>query len=130
MNRHMKFRAWDPGKREMLYIGKFKLRHEPDNVLNAGEFDIDGEYIEFHLMQFTGLTDKNGKEIYEGDIYKSGNGRIWEIRFGKYIYCHGTQMEESPCIGWHLNSKYGNIPISNTGLVIGNIHQHAHLLNN
>lgn len=38
--------------------------------------------------QFTGLTDKNGKKIFEGDIIRSDNGKQWAVsvvKFGEYV---------------------------------------------
>ena len=60
MNREIKFRAWDKSCNKMRGISGlqdcFSLRS--DGVCNE-------DYV---LMQYTGLKDKNGKEIYEGDI--------------------------------------------------------------
>ena len=70
MKREIKFRAWLPAgtdigdgeieKGQMCYDLAFE-EYEPINDLLRG---VD------HLMQYTGLKDKNGKEIYEGDILK------------------------------------------------------------
>lgn len=71
MNREIKFRAWHKDYKKMFKLGQITLEkggwsYEPD----------DREFIgmsipyqpSFVLMQYTGLHDKNGKEIYEGDI--------------------------------------------------------------
>lgn len=138
MSRQIKFRAWNPGKRKMLYIGKFKLRHEPDNGLNAGRFDDDGEYIQFNLMQFTGLTDKNGKEIYEGDIVNY-DGTPYNVNALKTIGVismikHSWSLKYKSKWGDYDGYSYYNLGCEDffdrKSEIIGNIHEHEHLLNN
>lgn len=63
MERIIKFRAWLNMQREMLYEGLF------------GAEKFGGRDCE--IMQFTGLLDKNGKEIYEGDVVQ--NEEMWTI---------------------------------------------------
>ena len=60
MSREIKFRIWDK-------INRMWLR-----CFNVNLFDI-GDLPNVELMQYTGLKDKNGKEIYEGDILLSSN---------------------------------------------------------
>lgn len=76
--RQIKFRAWDKNSKTMLYVGD-----------NPSWADTTGKLIDSFedegLMQFTGLHDKNGKEIYEGDIiYSSHTDRNTVISFGEY----------------------------------------------
>lgn len=87
--REIKFRAWNKNFKKMYKIGQITLEkgtwnYEPDNREYIG-MSIPYQ-PSFVLMQYTGLKDKNGKEIYEGDIvYIKGETELLDIK-GKVEY--------------------------------------------
>lgn len=132
----IKFRAWDKNTSTMF---------EHEELLRCGHYDlILNSEIDYDLMQFTGLRDRNGKEIYEGDIVKmhsefynqfgdEGNNLdrdyIGEVVF---IPSKGACIKN---IKWycHLSDTYGTDKrykqiTARRSDVIGNVHENPELL--
>lgn len=110
MNREIKFRAWDNVNKEMVYpaSGIFTQGHRSHELLWKFE----------DVMQYTGLKDSAGKEIYEGDIVEV-DGLQYKIMFrGLGFWFVGSDNE-----GW---APYN--PSVYRITVIGNIFENPELL--
>lgn len=128
--REIEFRAWD--NRQNKYLNPDDVSISADGFITVS--NVDGKHSRavqppgdlspwFIIEQYTNLKDKNGTEIYEGDVVKvEGDGEIYRV---EWIYS-----------GFGLEPRYnsprypilGNVKLRKKIEVIGNIHENPELL--
>ena len=134
-----KFRAWDKARNEMNYrvmVGNCDTDdenwtcpiiwiEERQNWLHFDDYDS--------IMQSTGLKDKNGQEIFEGDIVKRYRSPFFKAKW-EYQIETVIKEEASLLLGREFGKNFGTIPFNSPFAksvlleVIGNIYENPELL--
>lgn len=118
-----KFRVWDKNNKKMLNWKELDLTKE----LGEDEitiFEPTGQFAHpiffYDAMQSTGLKDKNGTEIYEGDIVKNIYDEIYVVKW----FDAGFHLEEK----YNGGFDYFELHFGDNKEVIGNIYENPELL--
>lgn len=130
--RTIKFRVWDKENKKMRYeddqilitlergLTYLEKGCPDENGRDGGDFLCDNEAKDLIPMQFTGLKDRNQKEMYEGDIVQTANGYyvlVYIEEFAAFYY---------ETIKGELHDKVSMYRRSNE--VIGNIYENPELM--
>lgn len=137
--RDILFKAKRVDNGEWVYGYYFKATHHwhnhgihedwiaTDTVQNGGWCNVRGKYavLPETVGQYTGLTDKNGKKIFEGDIVKHYHDKKFPESYSK-----GYVFWDEEYLRWKRTSENVNCCIANDCIyeVIGNIHDNPELL--
>ncbi len=123
-----KFRAWDGAKKEM-FKDTFAITESGQVVVVEQEFVTsppDYVFVDYlAIMQSTGLFDRNGQEIFEGDIvdYKGRKAIIkWHGSYASFIYRFVDEMQERVSEWDPLFLAYHHFEI------IGNVYENKEFL--
>lgn len=138
MEREIKFRAWDSYRNEWATMKHHSLVFSDTDWALKHKGGSIKPSTRMRLMQYTGLKDKNGKEIYEGDIFDY-DGEMMLFDPGRYVVGWGDgefalrdvdSLDEEE---YHIGLSEAISDTHNPGYtpqirVIGNIHENPELI--
>jgi len=122
--REIKFRAWDDKVKLMSNAFRLTTQHITFND-SRSYLSMQNGAGYWQIMQYTGLKDKNGVDIYEGDILKTEYGANYAVKWLDEIYYDGGGGAHS---GFYFCSELDwNLDLDRS-LIVGNIYENPDLL--
>ena len=123
-----KFRAWMKSPKWMCDVTNISFDSKLVDICQQGDIErsteISVEFDEIELMQSTGLKDKNGKEVFIGDIVKCTRGCSHEVYLEKEY--GGTFIGGMPAI--YLKGLLSGYAWTEDEEIIGNVYGNKELL--
>ena len=119
--REIKFRAWDKENEKMMKVSSLHLENKEISVKENGTFRL---FRMQDLMQFTGVKDKNGKEIYENDLISCNKYKNIVVFFENGCFKVKYLRNSTTTITCTLNSFLEKYKCK----ISGNIYEHPELL--
>ena len=139
MNTIIKFRAWDKTKNKMVKVGELRWKERGTFIGGGDTWFADNlmvlaETWSKDVMQFTGLKDKNGKDIYEGDILQFKSQSLLDSWAGKKMATMVARIywNQEELAFYIINKKAEFKPNMRTDNnqfeIIGNIYENPNLI--
>lgn len=122
--RKIEFRVYSYSLQKMLSVMHILHTDRTEPEIWSGDFEGGLRLTagDFELMQFTGLHDQNGQEIYEGDILRDENGDLYRVKFD------GGQFQPLLRYGGTQLAIESIVDMADCSSVIGNIYENPELL--
>lgn len=127
-----KFRAWDIKYKMMMRVNQIDFEKktvwlEADNGDHENRHTLTREFKDVIFMQFTGLKDKNGVEIYERDIVVNQYGNVGYVAYLQQEAGFVVVKKKSDYrLGHRITGE--SYDVAHNHEVIGNIHSNPELL--
>ncbi len=130
MSREIKFRVWDTIRERFVPTGD--CCNGPFLSMRGTYVPVAaGEFIPVIVEQFTGLKDKDGRDIYEGDIVEIRWYDGWKDTTG-FMVCYEVKWSFI-AVGWRgfrpmMDNTCMGVDVNDSPAIIGNIHESLYLL--